>query len=375
MSNNDNPEQQQKDQEAQSNDPKVETKGPKVDAKYLLHPQRPPQFDQYPPQNGQYPPQNGQYPPQYGQYPPQNGQYPPQNGQYPPQNGQYPPQNGQYPPQNGQYPPQNGQYPPQNGQYPPQNGQYPPQGGQYPPQGGQYPPQNGQYPPQNGQYPPQNGQYPPQYGQYPPQNGQYPPPPGAGYQQPPANGPLVDGPCTYNRTHRTQIVQPFYSCITCGLVNDLGCCEACARVCHAGHQLVPKGNISCYCDCGEGSVRTCVRCKCRKVTASDAQMYNQYTQNAPECTYQRSGRRMIPQKLYTCVTCRLREGQCICETCARVCHYGHDVRPLAIPSGYCDCGAGELHTRCRCMNGASPGRPGMSQVGGPGVPVVGCNLQ
>ena len=384
----DNPNPEQKDQ-------KIETKSGNY--------QYPPQYGQYPQQGGQYPPHGGQYPPQYGQYPQQGGQYPPQNGQYPPQNNQYPPQNNQYPPQGGQYPPQGGQYPPQGGQYPPQGGQYPPQGGQYPPndnhypphdnhypphdshyppQGGQYPPQNGQYPPQGGQYPPQSGQYPPQGGQYPPQGGQYPPqggqyPPQGGqyppYQQPGANEPLVDGPCTYNRTRKNPTIQPFYNCITCGLVNDLGCCEACARVCHAGHQLVPKGNRACYCDCGEGNVRTCVRCQCRKVTASQAQMYDQYTHKPPQCTYMKSGRKMINQPLFTCVTCRFPEGTCICETCAKVCHYGHDVRPLGQTAGFCDCGAGNLRTRCRCMSGM-PGRPGIGQ-GGPDMQVVGCNLQ
>ena len=171
------------------------------------------------------------------------------------------------------------------------------------------------------------------------------------------------------------MVQPFYNCITCGLVNDLGCCEACARVCHAGHQLVPKGNRPCFCDCGEGSCRTCVRCQCLKVTASQAQLYNQYTQKPPECTYLKTGQRMITQNLYTCATCRLPQGTCICETCAKVCHYGHDVRPLGPTQGFCDCGAGNLRTPCRCMNGRMPGgRPGMSP-GGPGMPPVGCNLQ
>ena len=64
---------------------------------------------------------------------------------------------------------------------------------------------------------------------------------------------------------------------TCGLVDGLGCCKACSRVCHTGHQLVSRGNMPCFGDCGEGSVQSCVRCKCRRMTASQAQEYDQFS--------------------------------------------------------------------------------------------------
>ena len=167
--------------------------------------------------------------------------------------------------------------------------------------------------------------------------------------------------------------QPFYNCITCGLVDGLGCCEACARICHAGHQLVSLGVRECYCDCGEGKVHSCVHCKCRKVPASQAQLYDQYQHNRLQCSFLQTGQQMVDQKLYTCVTCHFSEGTCICENCARVCHYGHDVRCLGVVQGFCDCGAGNLRSRCKCMNGAAR-RQGVSTNNGPYVGDA-CNLQ
>ena len=336
--------------------------------------------------NPQYP----QYPPnqlpsnQYPQHPQLNAQYPQPNDISQSSNPQYPqyhpsqPSNPQYPqyqpnqPSNPQYP----QYPPSqssNPQYPqyhpnqPSNPQYP----QYP----QYQPNQ----PTNPQYPssqPTIPQYQPPYQSpnppYQQPNPQYPQqtppyqqpgtpyiPPGAQYNNP--QEPLVDGPCTFNKTHKHMMVQPFYNCITCNLVNGLGCCEACARVCHAGHQLVKKGNTECYCDCGAGEVRSCVQCKCKKVTASQAQMYNQYysQQHHETCTYAMTGEQMITQELFTCRTCRFQSGTCICASCAKICHAGHDVRSLGFSQGFCDCGAGGLPgMRCKCMVGVPPRRNG-----------------
>lgn len=71
---------------------------------------------------------------------------------------------------------------------------------------------------------------------------------------------------------------------------------------------------------------------------------------ADPCTFMRTGREMVEQKFFTCVTCKFKNGTCMCENCARTCHAGHVVKALGIGKGYCDCGAGEIKCRCLCNN-------------------------
>lgn len=168
------------------------------------------------------------------------------------------------------------------------------------------------------------------------------------------------------------IFQSFYNCITCGLVDGLSCCEACAKICHYGHQLVPRGVTECYCDCGAGKTETCVSCKCRKVTQNQMQAYTQYMESQPTCTFIKTGEKMVEQELFTCLTCRFGEGTCMRKACARYCHYGHEVRSLGVVQGFCDCGAGNLRTQCRCMNGMPVRR---QQQDMPAYEVDACNLQ
>lgn len=60
---------------------------------------------------------------------------------------------------------------------------------------------------------------------------------------------------------------------------------------------------------------------------------------------------MVYQQLYTCRTCHLLNGECICEACAKKCHNGHDVFSLGYNNGYCDCGAGNIAQHCMCNKG------------------------
>lgn len=335
----------------------------------VLHPDlpfAPPPFEALPPVSGDY--SNSQLPdPSPNPYLAIDNQTPGQPS-YP---NQAPPSYGQYPYQNSptQYP-----YQPPNSQ-----GQYPYQ----PPNSqGHYPYQNspGQSPYQHSQeQSPYQSPYPNQFPLQPP-NSCSPYLPGAPapynqspYQQPisttpsyPSTGPtpnpypqpyagavnptgLVDGPCTYNQTHKKMVVQPFYNCRTCGLVDSLGCCEACSRICHAGHDVRFKGNVSCYCDCGHGKTRTCIPCNCRKVPAGQpTQPSSNDLASNPPCTYLQTGQDMVKQRLYVCSTCNFHNGECICDNCARVCHAGHDLRVLD-EKGFCDCGAGSLPIPCKCI--------------------------
>ena len=73
--------------------------------------------------------------------------------------------------------------------------------------------------------------------------------------------------CTYANTGRTYIRQKWYHCRTCGLVGNLGCCEACVRSCHRGHDVSFDGIDNCFCDCGAGEGRC--RCICLDESSDD----------------------------------------------------------------------------------------------------------
>lgn len=66
--------------------------------------------------------------------------------------------------------------------------------------------------------------------------------------------------CTMTKCGVAFIYQNIYECRTCGLVDNLGCCEPCAQICHNGHELV-RGQYKYFaCDCGGGVSNT--DCKC-----------------------------------------------------------------------------------------------------------------
>lgn len=75
----------------------------------------------------------------------------------------------------------------------------------------------------------------------------------------------IPGPCTFNNTGKNYIYQEFYKCLTCGFSKNAGCCEACAKVCHLGHDFLYRGRIRSYCDCGASEVNGCVPCQCIKI--------------------------------------------------------------------------------------------------------------
>jgi hypothetical protein len=58
--------------------------------------------------------------------------------------------------------------------------------------------------------------------------------------------------CTFKETGKSYAPQLFYSCLTCGIVDPKGFCQACRDYCHAGHETVFAGTINGFCDCGAG---------------------------------------------------------------------------------------------------------------------------
>ena len=151
--------------------------------------------------------------------------------------------------------------------------------------------------------------------------------------------------CTAAQNGPRYIEQKWYQCKTCKLIGKLGCCEACARRCHQGHDCVYVGVVEkAYCDCGTG--RAPKPCSC---------LGNAATCNT--CTYFYLGRQFIGQRFYQCLTCRLPDPMGCCEVCARVCHAGHNIKLLdrSIPIGDCDsfCDCGESG-HCICCQHEQP---------------------
>ncbi|OHT14650.1 hypothetical protein TRFO_14957 [Tritrichomonas foetus] len=128
--------------------------------------------------------------------------------------------------------------------------------------------------------------------------------------------------------------QRFYHCRTCGITDRDVICEACVRICHAGHNTsfykITKG----YCDCG--SMGCDVECKCIN------------DKNAGKCTIRIHGKNYVRQRWYHCKTCFLTGDLGCCQSCARICHKNHNVIFAGIcESCYCDCGSGNKN--CLCM--------------------------
>jgi hypothetical protein len=66
--------------------------------------------------------------------------------------------------------------------------------------------------------------------------------------------------CTYAQHGSQYILQPWYHCRTCELVGQLGCCQACFKLCHRGHDTF-TGLVmhASYCNCGASQ-----KCQCMK---------------------------------------------------------------------------------------------------------------
>jgi hypothetical protein len=76
--------------------------------------------------------------------------------------------------------------------------------------------------------------------------------------------------CSFVATGAEFAQQHWYNCFTCGLHGDKGCCGACARNCHAGHDLQYAKFSAFFCDCGSGDADDdgCGVCRCNHADAT-----------------------------------------------------------------------------------------------------------
>jgi E3 ubiquitin-protein ligase UBR4 len=68
--------------------------------------------------------------------------------------------------------------------------------------------------------------------------------------------------CTYTLTGKEFTNQHWYHCHTCRMVERVGVCSICARVCHRGHDVTYSKFGNFFCDCGakeDGSCEAMIR--------------------------------------------------------------------------------------------------------------------
>lgn len=66
----------------------------------------------------------------------------------------------------------------------------------------------------------------------------------------------------------------------------------------------------------------------------------------PKCSLEKFGKKPMTQHLYQCLTCKFRDDEVICESCAHFCHQAHILVDLGYIYGYCSCGYGSTHCHC-----------------------------
>ncbi len=63
--------------------------------------------------------------------------------------------------------------------------------------------------------------------------------------------------CTFTTTKREFMNQHWYYCHTCKMIERIGMCTVCAKVCHKGHDVSYAKYGSFFCDCGAKEDGTC----------------------------------------------------------------------------------------------------------------------
>lgn len=63
--------------------------------------------------------------------------------------------------------------------------------------------------------------------------------------------------CTFTTTQKEFMNQHWYHCHTCNMVDGVGVCTVCARVCHRGHDVTYAKYGNFFCDCGAKDDGSC----------------------------------------------------------------------------------------------------------------------
>ena len=63
--------------------------------------------------------------------------------------------------------------------------------------------------------------------------------------------------CTFTVTQKEYMTQHWYHCHTCAMLDSVGVCSVCVRVCHKGHDVTYAKHGSFFCDCGAKEDNSC----------------------------------------------------------------------------------------------------------------------
>ncbi|XP_012287187.1 E3 ubiquitin-protein ligase UBR4 isoform X2 [Orussus abietinus] len=86
--------------------------------------------------------------------------------------------------------------------------------------------------------------------------------------------------CTFTITQKEFMSQHWYHCHTCNMVDGVGVCTVCARVCHRGHDVTYAKYGNFFCDCGAKDDGSCQAMTKRSPQSSEHQMSSGAPYNA-----------------------------------------------------------------------------------------------
>ena len=115
--------------------------------------------------------------------------------------------------------------------------------------------------------------------------------------------------------------QLWYNCKDCNLVEKNVCCNVCAKICHANHELTfADYSKSFSCNCGANEDGSC------------------FALNLPQvndiCTFNGTKYKNVLHHIFTCQTCNWVE---ICSRCIKTCHKSHGFVYKGLTNTYCGC--------------------------------------
>ena len=142
--------------------------------------------------------------------------------------------------------------------------------------------------------------------------------------------------CTFRLTSakKTKLKQVWYHCNTCNMIGNEGVCNACAKICHADHDVVYANyNTKFFCNCGNKQDCTTM------ILPQDSKL----------CTLTSTTKRLW-NHYHGCLTCKMTKSgnRDICTSCVEKCHKDHETSYQGFRNASCDCGI-EKYGECQAL--------------------------
>lgn len=87
--------------------------------------------------------------------------------------------------------------------------------------------------------------------------------------------------CTYSLTEKEYMIQHWYNCHTCKMIDSVGVCSICARVCHKNHDLSYAKHGNFFCDCGAKADGSCQALTKRNSSQQESSMTTGFIADHP----------------------------------------------------------------------------------------------